>query len=160
MKTLIVYYSQAMGNTRRIVNMIKEKIDADITEIDTVEPYTGSYHEITVQGQDEVNAGYKPEIKQLDKNVRDYERIIVATPTWWYTMAPAVLTFLTQTDLSGKDVIFVQTHGGWPGHCIKDMSNLCKDSNIVSSYAVQFDSQGGDTLVTSIEEIEKWIDTL
>ena len=42
-------------------------------------------------------------------------------PTWWYTMAPAVLTFLTTNDFTGKTVIPFMTNGGWPGHVIKDM---------------------------------------
>lgn len=41
-------------------------------------------------------------------------------------MAPAVLTFLSAYDWKGKTVIPFQTHGGWPGHVIKDMKGVCK----------------------------------
>ena len=46
MKKLIVYYSQARGNTRRIAKMIQQATGADLEEIETVTPYTGSYDEI------------------------------------------------------------------------------------------------------------------
>jgi len=160
MKTLILYYSQAVGNTEKIANMLKEKLDADIEKIDTVIPYTGSSQEISSQGQDEVERGYKPEIKFINSNVSNYDRVVIATPTWWYTMAPAVLTLLSQIDLSGKDVVLVQTHAGWPGHCLKDMESMLKEANIVSKKDIKFDSNGGTEMETPVSEIENWINSL
>jgi flavodoxin len=160
MKKLVIYYSQANGNTKRIAEMISEKTEADITAIDTVTPYTGSYDEIVNQGQEEVNRGFKPEIKELDVNLSEYDEIIIGTPTWWYTMAPAVLTFLSNANFAGKRVALFQTHGGWPGHTLKDMKALCADATIISEKAIQFDSTGGDHLETSLAEIESWISEL
>lgn len=118
---LIVYYSVSNGNTRRIAEQLQRETGADIAEIETVKPYTGSYQEIVDQGQEEVNSGYQPEIKPLNIDPEAYDVVAVGTPTWWYTMAPAVLTFLTSHDWNGKTVIPFQTYGGWPGHVIKDM---------------------------------------
>ena len=73
------------------------------------------------QGKREVEAGFMPRINSLSVNLADYEVIAIGTPTWWYTMAPAVLTFLTENDFSGKTIIPFMTNGGWPGHVIKDM---------------------------------------
>jgi flavodoxin len=160
MKKLVIYYSQANGNTKRIAKMIADKTGADITAIDTVTPYTGTYDEIVNQGQREVNSKFMPKIKNLDVNPAEYEEIIIGTPTWWYTMAPAVLTFLSNIDLSGKKVAIFQTHGGWQGHTLKDMKALCKGAQIISEKAIQFDSTGGDKLETPLCEIESWIDQL
>jgi flavodoxin len=160
MKKLVIYYSQANGNTKRIAEMISEKTGADITAIDTVTPYTGTYDEIVNQGQDEVNRGFKPEIKELDVNPTEYDEIIIGTPTWWYTMAPAVLTFLSKADLTEKRVAVFQTHGGWSGHALKDMKALCGGATIISEKAIQFDSTGGNHLETPIAEIESWISEL
>jgi flavodoxin len=157
MKKLVIFYSQANGNTKRIAEMISKKTGADIAAIDTVTPYTGSYDEIVNQGQEEVNREFKPEIKDLDVNLSEYDEIIIGTPTWWYTMAPAVLTFLSNANLAGKKVALFQTHGGWPGHTLKDMKALCNGAEIIAETAVQFDSTGGDHLETPISEIENWI---
>lgn len=156
MKTLVIYYSQARGNTRRIAEMIQKSVGADIAEIETVTPYTGSYEDIVNQGQEEVNAGFMPEIKPLSADLSNYDRIILGTPTWWYTMAPAVKTFLSSNDLSGKNVVLFQTHGGWSGHVFKDMKSMIQ-GKVTGEFAVQFDSTGGDELITPIAEIEKWI---
>lgn len=160
MKTLILYYSQAVGNTERIANMLQEKLNADMEKIDTLVPYTGTYQEISDQGHEEVNRGYKPEIKPINCNIDMYERIVIATPTWWYTMAPAILTLLSNINLEGKEVILVQTHAGWQGHCLEDMEKLCKGANIISKKDIQFDSNGRTEMITPIENINTWISSL
>lgn len=75
-------------------------------------------------------------------------------------MAPAMNTFLSFNNFENKKVILFQTHGGWAGHTIKDMEKLCNGANIISGYQVQFDSEGGDNLITSLKDIEEWIDSL
>jgi flavodoxin len=125
-----------------------------------VTPYTGSYDEIVEQGQQEVNRGYQPEIKPLGVNFADYDRVIVGTPTWWYTMAPAVLTFLNSQDWSGKTVVPFQTHGGWPGHTLKDMKKKCKGAKFANEKAIQFDSTGGSEMITTKKELDDWIQSL
>lgn len=104
-KLLIIYYSWSNGNTERIAKMLQSETDSDILKIDTVVPYSGSYDDVVNQGQNEVQRGYEPEIKPLDINIADYDVIAVGTPTWWYTMAPAVKTFLHQQDFTGKTVV-------------------------------------------------------
>lgn len=97
-KLLIVYYSWSNGNTERIAKMLQKEAGGDLLKIDTKTPYAGSYDEVVEQGQEEVKRGYEPEIKSVDKNIADYDVIAVGTPTWWYTMAPAVRTFLHEQD--------------------------------------------------------------
>lgn len=160
MKTLILYYSQAVGNTEKIAKILKEKLNADIEKIDTVVPYTGTYQDISAQGQNEVNRGYKPEIKPINSNLEMYERIVIATSTWWYTMAPAVLTLLSEINLKGKEVILVQTHAGWPCHCLEDMEKLCSGGKVISKKEIQFDSSGGTEMITKMNEIEEWINNI
>jgi flavodoxin len=159
-KTLLVYYSLSAGNTKTISEKIHAALGCDMVRLDTVTPYTGCYDEIVEQGQREVNRGYRPEIKPLGVNLADYDRIIVGTPTWWYTMAPAVLTFLKSQNWSGKTVVPFQTHGGWPGRTLKDMKTACKGAKIANEKAIQFDSTGGSELVTKEKELDAWIQSL
>ena len=157
MKSLIVYDSLTNGNTKRIAEMLQQATQADIAEIQTVTPYTGGYDAVVAQGQEEVNRGYEPEIQPLSVSVADYDRIFIGTPTWWYTMAPAVRTFLHQQNFSGKTVIPFMTNGGWPGHVIEDMIKECKGAEIVKPMEIKFDSQGGPVLKTSEDKINAWI---
>lgn len=83
---------------------------------------SGSHEDVVEQGKREVEAGFMPQINPISVNLADYDVIAIGTPTWWYTMAPAVLTFLPTNDFTGKTVIPFMTNGGWPGHVIKDLS--------------------------------------
>ena len=156
-KMLIAFYSWANGNTERIAKLLQEATGADLAKIETVVPYTGSYNDVVQQGQEEVERGYEPEIKPLDIDIHAYDVIAIGTPTWWYTMAPAVLTFLHQQDWNGKTVVPFQTHGGWPGHVLKDIAAACSGADTLCSMQVKFDSNGGDHLETKQAEIETWV---
>lgn len=156
-KVLVLYYSWSNGNTEKIAKELAEATKADIEKIDTLKPYVGSYQDVVDQGQKEVNEGYKPALKTLEHNIDDYDIIAVGTPTWWYTMAPAVKTLLEDHDFSSKTVVPFMTNGGWPGHVINDMKKAVKGANVECPFKIQFDSNGGDTQVTKQADIEKWI---
>ena len=156
-RVLTVYYSWSNGNTERIAKMLQKEIGGDIVRIDTITPYEGSYDDVVNQGQEEVQRGYEPEIKSLGVNISDYDVIAVGTPTWWYTMAPAVRTFLHTESFADKTVIPFMTNAGWPGNVIKDMKTACKGADIKCEMEIQFDSTGGSRLETPMEDITKWI---
>jgi flavodoxin len=158
MKTLVVYYSWSNGNTQGIAEQLAQALDADIARIDTVKPYTGSYDDVVAQGQKEVRRGYMPPIQDLGVDLDDYDAVAIGTPTWWYTMAPAVHTFMNDHDWRGKTVVPFMTCGGWPGQVIDDMEKACKGATVVEPMEVTFDSTGGDTMMTSQDEVDAWID--
>ena len=156
MKAVVVYYSQSCGNTRKIAEMIGLTNGADLAEIQTVSDYGDDYNAVMAKARDEINSGYIPELKPLSVNLDDYDTVIIGTPTWWYTMAPAVRAFLRNTDLTGKRVYAFQTHGGQPGSALKDIRLLSKGENI-GDFAVEFDSEGGSRMLTSLDDLRAWI---
>lgn len=155
-KLLIAYYSWSNGNTERIAKTLQRIAGGELMKIDTAVPYSGSYNAVVEQGQREVQQGYEPELKPIDVDIASYDVIAVGTPTWWYTMAPAVKTFLHQNNLTGKIVVPFMTNGGWPGHVIKDMKNACTGAEFACEMQVRFDSNGGDHLETPDDQITAW----
>lgn len=155
MKTLILYYSYG-GNTRKIAQMIQQEIGGDLAEIKTVKPYTGSYDTIVNQGQDEVQSGYMPPLKNLQVDLSSYDRIVLGSPVWWYTFAPAMKSFLHNNDLSGKIIYPYATNGGWIGHTFKDFESDCKGAKVQKGLNIRFDEK---QLLTSEKEIKKWINS-
>ena len=100
-KVLVVYYSWSEGkNTELLAKDIQKRIGADILEIDVVKPYPSDYNECVKKAKEEIQAGTKPKIKPYTTNLGQYDIIFVGTPNWWSTMAPPILTFLTNNDLS------------------------------------------------------------
>lgn len=78
MKKAIVYYSYS-GNTKSIVDMIKEKVNADVFEIKPKTPYSTNYDVVVDLGQDEVNSNTLREIEDININLDNYDTIILAT---------------------------------------------------------------------------------
>lgn len=155
-KLLIVYYSWSNGNTERIAKKLQSVAGGDMIKIDTAVPYSGSYNDVVDQGQREVEQGYMPKLKPLAVNPEDYDIIAVGTPTWWYTMAPAVKTFLHEHDFAGKIVVPFMTNGGWPGHVIKDMKKACPGAEFACEIQVKFDSESGAKLETPEAQLDTW----
>ena len=156
MKPLVIYYSYR-GNTKSIVDMIQKKIDADVLRIETVVPYSTNYNQVVNQGQDEVNRGYCPKLKPVDINLDQYDTIILGTPVWWYTFAPAMHTFLKSQNWKGKTVYPFATNGGWIGHTFEDFQSVCQGAAVKKGINIRFDET---TLQTSKKDIEKWIDAI
>ena len=107
-KMLVVYYSWSNGNTKRIAEQLTNGTGADIARIETTEPYSGSHEDVVEQGKREVEAGFMPQINPISVNLADYDVIAIGTPTWWYTMAPAVLTFLPTNDFTPLYNFFIK----------------------------------------------------
>ncbi len=139
-RVLVVYYSWSCGKTKRIAEKAAAALGADIAAIRTVAPYPDDYDATVDQGKREVDEGFEPDIEPLTKDVADYGVILVGTPTWWYTMAPAVRTWFARTDLAGKTVVPFMTNGGWPGTVIDDMEAACPDAVCELPMQVRFDS--------------------
>ena len=152
MKALIIYYSFG-GNTERIAKMIEKETGADMLEINTAKPYTGSYNEIVDQGHREINSNFLPELKPFEADFDKYDTIIIGSPVWWYTYAPAMRSFLNKVKLSGKTVYPFATNGGWIGHTFEDFAATLPDCTVEKGLNVYFDES---TLRTSQAAITAW----
>ncbi len=159
-RMLVVYYSWSSGNTKGIAEQIAEAAHADIARIETVMPYPDDYDTTVEQGQREVNEEYCPKIQPTGLDITQYQTIVIGTPTWWYTMAPAVRSFLKGNDFTGKKLIVFSTHAGWPGHALHDMKKFAKKSKEGPSKAIQFDINGGSSMVTADSEVKQWIQSI
>ena len=154
---LVVYYTWSKGNTEKIAERLADACGADIARIETVEPYPEDYDATVKQAQDEINAGFEPEIEPLEFDASAYDVIAVGTPTWWYTMAPAVSTFMGGVDWAGKTVVPFSTSAGWPGSTNSDIADAAEGATAGPSLEVTFDSTGGSKQKTPQAEVDAWI---
>ncbi len=152
MNKAIIYYSLG-GNTKGAAEKIQNITGADIFRINTLKPYTGSYNDIVEQGHKEVKSGFMPEIENLGIDLNKYEIIILGTPVWWYTLSPALKTFLNNNSMEGKTVYPFATNGGWIGHTFKDIENLCHGADVKKGLNLSF---SGSKMTTPEKEIINW----
>ena len=158
MNKLIVYFSYT-GNTRMIAEKIRERLNCDVLEIKTVIPYSKDYDTVVNDEQNGEASNHLPEIQDINIDLSKYDEIILGTPVWWYRPVPAIRTFLTQNDLSGKTIKPYATNAGWLGRTFKEIEKLCPNSNVEQGMNIVFKSYT-DKLVTREQEINNWIDTL
>lgn len=153
-KVLVAYFSWS-GNTKSVAEKIHSQVGGDIFKIEPVTPYPSDYNE-TAYGiaKEQKDKGIHPPIKNTD--VSSYDVIFVGTPAWWYTMAPPVMTFLSENNFEGKTIVPFVTHGGGGGYTIdKDMANLAKGAKVLSPFVVY--GKGGASVDKDLAE---WINKL
>ncbi len=128
-KVLIIYYSWS-GKTHEIAEMIQEKTGADMCRLETVKTYL-PLPEIYQEAKEEVANGYLPELKTTIPDLGSYDLIIIGSPIWWYSIAPAVLTLLSQQDFNGKTVTLFTTHEGELGDYYDSFSHSIQNAKIL-----------------------------
>ncbi len=155
MKTLIVYYSYT-GNTKKIANAIKNNLNCDILEITPKIPFSNDYDKVVAEYQNNSIKDKYIEINDIGIDLKEYDKIIIGSPVWWYTICPVITSFLKKYDLSGKKIYPFATNAGWLGKTFKDIETLCPNSEVEKGMNIVFESYT-DNLVTSKQEIDKWI---
>lgn len=159
-KTLIVYYSYT-NHTKMIAERIQKAKGYDIVRLELVEAYPADYKTLEALAKKQAENKFLPEIKPLNVDLSQYDTIILGTPVWWYTFVPAIRSFLTQNELSGKTIIPYATHAGWQGDTFKDIKTLCPKANVKNELSIQFSGDAkANKIVSSNGEIENWINEL
>ena len=159
-KKLVVYYSYT-GHTKMIAESIQQKLKCDILEIKPVKPYSTDYQTVVDEEQNNESAKKTPEIEKIDKDLNNYDEIIVGSPVWWYTIVPVIRTFLKENDLSGKIIKPFATNAGWLGRTFKEIEKLCPNSTVDKGMNIVFtEDYHENELVTSPDEVDKWIESL
>jgi len=110
MKSLVVYYSLT-GKTKLVAQVITEALNATLVEIKETKPrklwpfvyLTGGFAAITNRGS---------KINPVDVDLKQHERIFIGSPIWGSRPAPAINSFIYQTDFEGRSIIPFFTMGG------------------------------------------------
>ena len=122
MKTLIIYFSRT-GVTKKVAEILKEKLGADIETIDCRANYKGiiGYLRAGREGMKRLT----PEINPLKSQPADYDLVIVGTPVWGFTMSSPVRSFLGKYKSRIKRAAFFRTQGGTGAEKIfKEMAEI------------------------------------
>lgn len=157
--TLVIYYSFS-GNSKKVAEYVKNKLDADILELEPAIPFSDNYDQVVNEWQNN-DIKRDVEIKPVNINLANYSKIVLITGTWWYGITPVMKKFLKENDLFGKDIIVAASNAGWLGHCFKDYETLVK-GNIKGELDLVFSSIEGerDRMITKANELDKWIEKL
>lgn len=153
MKTLVAYYSLG-GNTKSVAEKIARALRADVIEIKTVKEYPDDYDVLLSLGEKEVASGYIPALRPVDIDWDKYEAVILGTPVWWSSFAPAMKKFTSGYKWKGRLVYPFVTHGGTIGHVVSDFKKALRGAYVGPLLNVKFEEKEQLTPDTVIKE---WI---
>lgn len=157
-KTLVVYYS-ASGNTKDVAEKIAKITEADLFEIEPVEPYTDDDLDWT-DDDSRVSREHDDEslrdvelVSTTVDNWDSYDTVYIGYPIWWGIAAWPVDNFVKENDFTEKTVIpfcTAATSG------IGDSSNLLEEMTGTGDWKEGERFHGG----ASESDISSWIDSL
>jgi len=152
MKSMVVYYSLT-GKTKLVSHVIAGAVDAALVEIKEKKPrklgpllyLIGGFGAITNRGT---------EIRPVDVDVKQYERIFIGSPIWASRPVPAINSFVYQTNFEGRHVVPFFTMGG--DNSEKAVANITakiekSQGNVVSSFAIKSYGLSDEEIVASAQ---------
>lgn len=125
MKLLILYYTLS-GNTKELSELIRTEIGyGEIEEIKPLQPYPSDSKKFVELVRKELKSKTGPEITNMINDPNDFDAVLIGTPNWGNTMAPAIRTYLKKYHITSKIIIPMITHGGTGlGDYVKELKQL------------------------------------
>jgi len=114
-RTLIVFHSRT-GATRRVARALADRLDADLDEIQIVQPLDGRIGYLMCAI--EAVTGLAPALAPARKDPANYELIVIGTPVWFWSLASPVRSWLEEHPLRGNRFGFFCTMGGSGASCV------------------------------------------
>ena len=116
MSNILITYFSASGVTKSEAERISKIVNGDLFEIEPKEKYTkedldwrNKQSRSSVEMQ---NKSYRPEIKENNLDISNYDTILIGFPIWWGVAPTVVNTFIESKDFTGKNLIPFCTSGG------------------------------------------------
>ncbi|MDR1195183.1 MAG: NAD(P)H-dependent oxidoreductase [Endomicrobium sp.] len=134
-RVLVVYYSKS-GNTKKVAEIIKEKTNGDIYEIEIDVNYSNGFVKTAIEARKQTKTKKYPELKNALPDFTAYDLIFIGSPVWSYTVTPPVLSFLQSADLSGKTVVPFAAFEGNAGNFFKDFKDNAGNAKVLDGFTV------------------------
>lgn len=106
-KTVILYFSKT-GTTKRIAEIVADKLEADLYPIQEAVPYSSEDLDWTIPSsranKEQHDAANRPAYQGELPNLAAYDQVIIGHPIWWGIPPRIIQTVVNDLDLSGKCV--------------------------------------------------------
>ena len=153
MKLLVVYYS-LIGKTKLVAQVIAEALNATLVEIEERRPIPIPFVYLSGGFAAFTNRGRK--IKPIEVDLKQYERIFIGSPTWASRPAPAINSFMYQTNFEGRSVIPFFTMAG--DNSDKALANITakiekSQGKVVGSFAITSHKVSDEEIIARAKEV-------
>ena len=157
MKTAIIFYSYE-GSSLVTADLIKEAINADSFRIRTVDKKKRKGFFKYLWGGRQVVFNIKPALKPLPVDINAYDLIILGTPLWAGSPAPALVSFLHNTKITGKKIALFCSYAGSSGEVFAKLKALLGGNTFAGEIGFKNPAQMESAELK--QKISSWIKTL
>ena len=143
------------GNVQQLAGWIQKETGGELFSIQVTDPYPSDWDACLERanqerGQDARPALVEPQVENFDS----YDTVFLGYPNWWYGVPMALLTFLDENDLTGKDVYLFCSHGtGGLARSVEIITQAAPEANISDNI---FDCYEEDA-PASQGDIQAWV---
>lgn len=146
------------GNVQQLAGWIQEETGGELFSIQITDPYPSDWDACLERANEERSQNARPALVEPQvENLEQYDRVFLGYPNWWYGVSMALLTFLEENDLSGKDVYLFCSHGtGGLARSVEIITEAAPEANISDNI---FDCYEEDA-PASQGDIQAWVGEL
>ena len=142
------------GNVQQLAGWVQEATGGDLFSIRVTEPYPSDWDECLDRANQERSDNARPELVENVDNLQQYDTVFLGYPNWWYGVPMALLTFLEENDLSGKQVYLFCSHGtGGLARSVEIITEAAPDSVISDNIFDCYEEEAA----ASQEAIQAWV---
>jgi flavodoxin len=157
MRTLIVYYSYT-GNSGLVAGVLRDVLKAETLELKLADDRERKGLARFFWGGKMVFSRAKPALKPHKAGWENYDRIIIGGPVWAGSPAPALVSFLDEARISGKEIILFCCHLGGKGKALAKLRALLPGNTFTGERDFIIPS-GGDQR-EALESVRAWAESL
>ena len=144
----------APGNVQQLAGWVQEETGGDLFSIQVTDPYPSDWDACLERANQERGDDARPALVRRVENLDQYDVVFLGYPNWWYGVPMALLTFLEENDLSGKQVYLFCSHGtGGLARSVEILTAAAPEARFSDNV---FDCYEEDA-ASSQEEIQSWV---
>ena len=145
------------GNVQQLAGWVQDETGGDLFSIRVTDPYPSDWDECLARANEERGDNARPELVENVENLDRYDTVFLGYPNWWYGVPMALLSFLEQNDLSGKDVYLFCSHGtGGLANSVELITEAAPDASLSGNIFDCYEEEAS----SSEEEIRAWVNEL
>ena len=156
MKPLVVYYSLT-GKTKLVAQVIAEALNAKLVEIKETKSRKPGPSIYAIGGL-EATMNKRSKINPIDVDLKQHDTIFIGSPIWNSRPAPAINSFIYQTNFEGRSIIpFFTMYGDNSEKALANITAKIEKSQgkVASSFAITTYKVSDEEIIARAKEAVK-----
>ena len=142
------------GDVQQLADWVQKETGGDLFPIRVTDPYPSDWDACLERANEERGSDARPELQEHVSDLAQYDTVFLGYPNWWYGVPMALLSFLEQNDLSGKEVHLFCSHGtGGLANSVEQITEASPEAIISDNIFDCYEEEAA----SSEEAIRSWV---